>query len=34
MMPLITMTISFTCIGLLIAIMRIKAEILDRIDKI
>ena len=34
MMPLITMTISFTCIGLLIAIMRIKAEIFDRKDKI
>ena len=34
MMPLITMTISFTCIGLLIAIIRIKAEILDRKDKV
>jgi len=34
MMPLITMTISFTCIGLLIAIMRIKSEIFDRKDKI
>jgi hypothetical protein len=34
MMPLITMTISFTCIGLLIAIIRINAEILNRKDKI
>lgn len=34
MIPLIIMTISFTCIGLLIAIIRIKAEILDRKDKI
>ena len=34
MMPLMVMTIAFTCIGLLIAIMRIKAEILYRKDKI
>ena len=33
-MPLITMTIFFTSIGLLIAIMRIKAEILYRKGKI
>ena len=34
MRPLIIMTISFTCIGLLIAIMRIKAQILERKLKI
>ena len=32
--PLMIMTIALTCIGLLIAIMRIKAEILYRKDKI
>ena len=34
MRPLIIMTISFACIGLLIAIMRIKAQILERKLKI
>ena len=34
MVPLIIMTIAITCIGLIIAIMRINAEILDRKGKI
>ena len=34
MIPLIIMTFSFTCIGLLIAIMRIKAEIIERKESI